>query len=177
MIEAAANGAAVAVGLAANIAGMLIAFLALIAMLDYLFAYWGSLINWEITFTKLCGYIFYPMAAIMGIQPSDCQIAGELIGQKVVINEFVAYVGLLDQVNAEGGSTISSRSEVILIYALCGFSNLGAIGITLGGLRPLAPSRSKDLTELVLSAMIAGNIACFMTACIAALLFDPDRYD
>ena len=101
----------------------------------------------------------------------DAQIAGELIGQKVVLNEFVAYLGLLSSLDQ-----ISARSEVILIYALCGFSNFGSIGITIGGLTPLAPKRGKDLTELVLSAMIAGNVACFMTACIAALLYDPDRY-
>eukprot|EP00483_Globobulimina_turgida_P009917 UN09936 len=151
---------------------MLIAFLGLVALLDYLFAYWGSLINWEVTFTIFCGYIFYPIAILMGITPSDAQIAGQLIGQKIVVNEFVAYLGLLAEME-----NISSRSSVILVYALCGFSNFGSMGITLGGLTPLAPSRSKDLTQLVLSAMISGNIACFMTACIAALLFDPDRYD
>mmetsp|Transcript_52430 Transcript_52430/g.47072 ORF Transcript_52430/g.47072 Transcript_52430/m.47072 type:complete len:654 (-) Transcript_52430:50-2011(-) len=182
VIEAAANGAAVAISLAANIIGMLIAFLALIALLDYIFSWWGSLINWDITFTTLCGYLFYPVALAMGIEPSDAQIAGELIGQKVVINEFVAYLGLLGALcpqDEDGNclpSLISARSEVILIYALCGFSNFGAIGITIGGLTPLAPKRGKDLTELVLSAMIAGNVACFMTACIAALLYDPDRY-
>eukprot|EP01083_Nonionella_stella_P054379 143538_1 len=176
VIEAAANGASIAVGLAANIAGMLIAFLAIVALLDYLFATWGSLINWEITFTKLCGYIFYPFAIIMGIHPQDAVIAGELIGQKIVVNEFLAYLGLLGEINAEGGSTISDRSAIILIYALCGFSNFGSMGIMLGGLLQLAPSRAKDLTELVLSAMLAGNVACFMTACIAALLYDPERY-
>ena len=171
VIEAASNGAAIAVGLAANICGMLVAFLALVEMLDYLFIWWGSLIDWDISFTTLCGYIFYPIAWMMGIKAKDCQTAGELIGLKVVINEFVAYSGLIEVVG-----DISKRSEVILIYALCGFSNFGSIGITLGGLTPLAPARSKDLTQLVLSAMICGNVACFMTACIAALLFDEDRY-
>jgi len=171
VIEAAANGAMVALRLAGNIAGMLIAFLALIGLLDYLFAFWGSLIDWDIDFTTLCGYIFYPIAWLMGIEVDDCLAAGELIGTKVVVNEFVAY---LDLVNND---TLSSRSNIILIYALCGFSNLGSIGVTLGGLTPLAPERTKDLTQLVISAMIAGNLACFMTACIAALLYDPSRYE
>jgi len=173
VIEAAANGAIVALRLAGNIAGMLIAFLALIGFLDYMFSYWGSLIDWDITFTKLCGYIFYPIAFLMGIHPDDCQIAGELIGTKVVVNEFVAYSDL-EYVYAD---SLSLRSNTILIYALCGFSNLGSIGVTLGGLTPLAPERTKDLTQLVVSAMIAGNLACFMTACIAALLYDESRYE
>lgn len=171
VIEAAANGASIAVTLAANIIGMLIAFLALIELLNYLFSWWGSLIDWEIDFTTLCGYLFYPVALAMGIRPEDAHIAGEILGKKIVINEFVAYLALLS-----AKSEISARSEVILIYALCGFSNFGSIGITIGGLTPLAPSRARDLTELVLSAMISGNVACFMTACIAALLYDPGRY-
>jgi len=171
VIEAAANGAAVAIGLAANIVGMLIAFLAIIELLNYLFSYWGSLIDWDITFSKLCGYLFFPIAFMMGVHPNDCQIAGQLIGIKVVANEFVAYTTLQGVIGE-----ISGRTYIILIYALCGFSNFGSIGITLGGLSPLAPHRTKDMTELVLSAMISGNVACFMTACIAALLFDPDRY-
>lgn len=172
VIEAAANGAMVALRLAGNIAGMLIAFLALIGFLDYMFHYWGSLINWDITFTTLCGYLFYPIAFLMGIEVDDLQTAGELIGTKIVINEFVAY---LDLVNVQ--DEIASRSNIVLIYALCGFSNLGSIGITLGGLTPLAPERTKDLTQLVVSAMISGNLACFMTACIAALLYDEARYE
>eukprot|EP01084_Bolivina_argentea_P016391 30677_1 len=174
VIEAAVNGAAIAVGLAANIAGMLIAFLGLIGLLNYLFSYWGSLINWDIDFTTLCGYLFYPIAILMGINPKDAQIAGELIGIKVVVNEFVAYKELIEYIDM---GSISDRSAIILIYALCGFSNFGSMGIVIGGMTPLAPKRKKDLTELVLSAMISGNIACFMTACIAALIFDPSRYD
>jgi len=172
VIEAAANGASLAVGLAANIAGMLIAALALIAAINYLLNWWGALVDVELSFEIICGWVMYPVAILMGIQPADALVAGEIIGIKIVINEFVAYGTLVANV-AEG--SISARSEIILIYALCGFSNLGSIGITLGGLTPLAPKRANDLARLVFSAMLCGNVACFMTACIAALLYDPER--
>lgn len=166
-IEALASGAIGAISLVANIVAMLIAFLAMIAFLDATFAYFGQLINVELSFTIICGYIFFPMAFLMGVVPADCLVAGELIGIKVFANEFVAYLGLL-----QAKDTLDARSEVVLIYALCGFSNFGAMGIALGGLSGLAPSRTKDLSKLVLSSMICGNIACFMTACIANLLYD-----
>mmetsp|Transcript_9561 Transcript_9561/g.11975 ORF Transcript_9561/g.11975 Transcript_9561/m.11975 type:complete len:628 (+) Transcript_9561:60-1943(+) len=168
-IEAVAKGATIAVQLALNIVGMLIAFLAFIAFLDQTFAWFGSLINIELSFTIACGIIFYPLALIMGIPPNDCRTAGELIGLKIFANEFVAYAEFVQLLG-----TLSKRTEAVLIYALCGFSNFGSIGVILGGLTPLAPSRSKDLSELVLSAMIAGNIACFMTACVASLVYDPN---
>ena len=148
---------------------MLIAFLAFIAFLDQTFAWFGSLINVELSFRIACGIIFYPLALIMGIPPHDCRTAGELIGLKIFANEFVAYAEFVQLLG-----TLSKRTEAVLIYALCGFSNFGSIGVILGGLTPLAPSRSKDLSELVLSAMIAGNIACFMTACVASLVYDPN---
>ena len=190
VIEAAAIGASDGMKLAINIAAMLIAFLALIAMADALLAGAGELIQWLIltvsgsvveidwSLNRLFGAVFYPLAWLMGIQASDCSIAGELLGKKMVVNEFVAYLGLAEvnvagsgATNVADGVTISERSKVILTYALCGFSNFGAIGIQIGGIGPLAPERRSDLAQLGLRAMFGGMLACCMTACMAGLLY------
>ena len=192
VIEAAAIGASDGMKLAINIAAMLLAFLALIAMADAMLAGTGNLIQWLIlqasgsvveinwSLNRLFGTVFYPLAWVMGIQSSDCSIAGELLGTKMVVNEFVAYLGLAnvnvtDAATAAGdaaqGGTISERTKVILTYALCGFSNFGAIGIQIGGIGPLAPSRRSDLAQLGLRAMFGGMLACCMTACMAGLLY------
>ena len=106
----------------------------------------------------------------MGIDAADCPEVARLLGLKVFANEFVAYEvlafsGMKDQ--------ISERSFYIVSYALCGFSNVGSIGIQLGGLTPLAPTKARNLAQLVTSAMIAGNTACIMTACIAGIFYEP----
>ena len=186
VIEAAAIGASDGMKLAINIAAMLIAFLALIAMLDAMLGGTGNLIQWLIlkgsgsvieidwSLDRLFGAIFYPLAWVIGIEAADCSIAGQLLGKKMVVNEFVAYLGLAEVTAGEAvanGVTISERSKVILTYALCGFSNFGAIGIQIGGIGPLAPSRRSDLAQLGLRAMVGGMLACCMTACMAGLLY------
>jgi len=167
---------------------MLIAFLALIAMVDAMLAGVGNLIQWLIllasgsvveidwSLDRLFGTVFYPLAWIMGIEAADCSISGQLLGKKMVVNEFVAFLGLAevsvgDAAAAADSVTISERTKVILTYALCGFSNFGAIGIQLGGIGPLAPSRRSDLAQLGLRAMFGGMLACCMTACMAGLLY------
>jgi CNT family concentrative nucleoside transporter len=113
----------------------------------------------------------------MGIQPSDCSVSGQLLGTKMVVNEFVAYLDLgailndMSQNGENARATLSERSQVILTYALCGFSNFGAIGIQLGGIGPLAPERRGDLAQLGLRAMLGGMLACCMTACFAGMLY------
>ena len=113
----------------------------------------------------------------MGIEPGDCQLAGQLLGKKMVVNEFVAYLDMgavLSEMQNSGPAatqSLSDRSQIILTYALAGFSNFGAIGIQLGGIGPLAPSRRSDLAQLGLRAMLGGMLACCMTACIAGLLY------
>ena len=186
VIEAAAIGASDGMKLAINIAAMLIAFLALIAMLDAMLGGTGNLIQWLIlkgsgsvieidwSLDRLFGAIFYPLAWVIGIEAADCSIAGQLLGKKMVVNEFVAYLGLAEVTAgeaAENSVTISERSKVILTYALCGFSNFGAIGIQIGGIGPLAPERRSDLAQLGLRAMVGGMLACCMTACMAGLLY------
>ena len=186
VIEAAAIGASDGMKLAINIAAMLIAFLALIAMVDAMLGGTGNLIQWLIlkasgsvveidwSLDRLFGAVFFPLAWIMGIEAADCSIAGQLLGKKMVVNEFVAYLGLAEVTATEGAAdavAISERSKVILTYALCGFSNFGAIGIQLGGIGPLAPERRSDLAQLGLRAMFGGMLACCMTACMAGLLY------
>lgn len=167
IIQAAANGASEGMKLAINIAAMLIAFLALIMFIDIVLQSVGGLIGLELSLQRVFGILFWPLAWIMGIETKDCMVAGDLLGKKMVINEFVAYLDMI------GGNfdPLSDRSRVILTYALCGFSNFGAIGIQLGGIGPLAPNRSADLAQLGLRAMFGGMLACCMTACIAGAMY------
>lgn len=180
VIEAASHGAATAIPLALNIAGNLIAFIAILALLNGILGYLGGLVGVdELSFEFICSYVFSPIAYLMGVEWADCLLVAELIGLKTFLNEFVAYERLAELIDnrATGGPTISVRSEVIATYALCGFSNVSAIGIQLGGLTPMAPSRASDLAEVALRALIAGSIACFMTACVAGLLYDASDYE
>ena len=165
IIEAAANGASEGVKLAINIAAMLIAFLALIMFIDILLGGIGGLFGIELSLARILALIFYPLAFIMGIEPKDCLASGNMLGTKVILNEFVAYI---DLGNAKG---ISDRTRTILTYALCGFSNFGAIGIQLGGIGPLAPERKGDLAQLGFRAMLGGMLAACMTACIAGMMY------
>jgi CNT family concentrative nucleoside transporter len=192
VIEAAATGASEGMSLAINIAAMLIAFLAMIAMVDTLLIGLGELveriinvwrspgteINMRWSLVEWFGVLFWPMAWIMGIEQSDCAVSGQLLGTKMVVNEFLAYLNLGDILDGRVSDSatgdpiqISRRTEIILTYALCGFSNFGAIGIQLGGIGPLAPHRKSDLAQLGFRAMLGGTLACCMTACIAGLLF------
>lgn len=184
LFDAAVNGAADGLKLALNIGAMLIAFLALIALADYLLLLagegWEAFINlfrnqnadvhW--TLEGLFSYLFSPVAWLMGIELRDCGEAGKLLGKKIATNEFLAYLDLsrhtTGQVPVE--ARLSERSQVILTYALSGFSNFAAIGIQIGGIGGLAPERKKDLAQLGLRAMLGGAIACCMTACIAGMI-------
>ena len=164
VIEAAANGASEGMKLAINIAAMLIAFLGLIMFIDILLAGFGSLIGFDLSLSRIFGLLFYPLAFVMGIEQKDCFVAGDLLGKKMVVNEFVAYLDL-------NKAAVSDRTRTILTYALCGFSNFGAIGIQLGGIGPLAPERKGDLAQLGFRAMLGGMLAACMTACIAGMMY------
>lgn len=165
LIEAASNGASIAVKLAINIAGQLITFIAIVSMLNGFLGFFGKLVDVpQLSFEMICGYVLYPVAFLMGVDAKDCLTVGTLLGKKIFINEFVAYLDLKEATN------LSERSRAIAVFALCGFSNFSSIGVQLGGLTPIAPNQSSKLAKLVLSSMLAGNIACFMTACIAGLL-------
>lgn len=185
VIEAAAIGTTEGLQLALNVAAMLIAFLALIAMLDAILGWAGNQMHaaaaflgwvppestWHWSLEKGLGILFAPLAWIMGIEARDCPRAGELLGIKMVANEFLAYSQLGAWIrDADPALSLSVRSQYILTYALSGFSNFGAIGIQLGGIGALAPSRRPDLARLGLRAMLGGTIACCMTACVAGVL-------
>jgi nucleoside permease NupC len=171
VFHAACNGAVIGTMLVLNIAGNLIAFLAIIEMLDQLIIYLGARVDIVVSFNILCELFFYPIAWLMGVDPADCRAIAGVIGYKIFANEFVAYEILAFQIR----DSISDRSFYIASYALAGFSNFSSIGIQLGGLTPLAPEQGPKLAKLVLSAMIAGNTACFMTACIAGIFYvSPD---
>lgn len=167
-IEAAAVGALDGLKLAIQVAGIIIAFLALIAMLKFAVAWTLGLVGYNWTLEDLLGTLFAPFAWVMGIEAADCRKAGELLGLRMISNEFIAYKGLADMVDA--GGQISPRTQVLLTYALCGFANFGSIGVQLGGIGAVAPDRQSDLALLGLRAMLGGTLACFMTACVAGIL-------
>lgn len=170
VVHAASNGAVVGTQLMMNIAGNLISALAIIAMLDAWLTYFGDKVDIYLSFNAICEVIFYPVAWLMGVDEDDLRIVASLLGYKIFANEFVAYELLAFTYKDQ----ISARSFYIASYALCGFSNLGSVGIQLGGLTPLAPNQGEKLAKLVMSAMIAGNTACIMTACIAGIFYKED---
>ncbi|MBX3275427.1 MAG: NupC/NupG family nucleoside CNT transporter [Sandaracinaceae bacterium] len=218
VIDAAASGAGDGMKLALNVAAMLLAFLALVAMINYLVELPALLFNrgvwsdvlvaleraavavpdgcaspasaadyqacveravtagalegdfgtwtpWNLQ--RILGTLFWPLAFVMGVPSEDCSTVAALLGEKLVLNEFVAYVHLVEQIRA---GALSPRSVVIVTYALCGFANFGSIAIQIGGIGGIAPSRRADLAKLGLRAMIAGTLAAFMTACVAGVL-------
>lgn len=175
VIGAAAQGASDGLKLALNVGAMLIAFLALLALADYLVGLVGipfGMVNEAgeatLSFTVILSYIFAPLAWLIGVPWNEAMDAGQLLGVKVFANEFVAYDQMGQMLNREE-NPLSDRSRDILTYALCGFSNLGAIGIQVGGIGGLAPGRKDDIARLGLRAMIGGTLACLMTACVAGI--------
>ncbi len=167
-IEAAAVGALDGLKLALQVGAIIIAFLALIAMFKFAFEWPLGLLGSELTLEQSLGYLFAPFAWAMGIEWGDCLKAGELLGTRMLSNEFIAYMQLGELMKGE--QDLSPRSVVILTYALCGFANFGSIGVQLGGIGAMAPNRQADLARLGLRAMLGGTLAGFMTACIAGML-------
>ncbi|XP_068698446.1 solute carrier family 28 member 3-like [Montipora foliosa] len=182
VIEAAAKGASTAIALVANIAANLIAFLAFLAFFNGVLSWIGSMVGHpEFSFEFICSYVLRPVAYLMGVEWKDCDVVAELLGTKTFLNEFVAYIYLSDYIKnrttSNGLRTISIRSEIIATYALCGFSNVSSIGIQIGGMGPLAPSRRDDMATIAIRTLVAGTVACLMTACIAGVLYDETLYE
>lgn len=169
VIDAVTTGTIEGLKLALNVGAMLIAFLGLLALFNALLALLG---NWigiaSLSLEWIFSYLMFPVAWLMGIPLSDCQNVAVLLGKKLIFNEFVAYLDLQQLISSE--PQISERATIIATYALCGFSNLGAVGIQIGGLSAIAPERQSDLATLGIRALVAGSIACFMTACVAGIL-------
>lgn len=165
LLDAAALGASNGVKLALNVGAMLLAFIGLIAVANLLFATVGSWFGFEdLSLELLLGWIFAPLAWILGIPWSEANVGGAFIGKKLIVNEFVAY-GEFVAVR----ETLSERSQVIITFALCGFANLSSIAILIGGLGGMAPSRRKDIARLGLLAVAAASLSNFMSAAIAGL--------
>ncbi|HEX4809014.1 MAG TPA: nucleoside transporter C-terminal domain-containing protein [Bryobacteraceae bacterium] len=166
LIDAAGRGAGDGLYLALNIAAMLIAFLALIALVNGGLGWLHSFIRWMPTsLQQILAWVFAPVAWMLGVAWNDCASIGNLLGTRMVLNEFVAYVDL-----GKIKSALQARSFVIATFALCGFANLSSIAVQIGGIGALAPSRKSDLARLGFKAMIVGTLANFMSACIAGML-------
>ncbi|MGB5634156.1 MAG: NupC/NupG family nucleoside CNT transporter [Waterburya sp.] len=169
-IDAITTGTIEGLQLALNVGAMLIAFLGLLALFNSLLTVLG---NWigvpSLSLEWIFSYLMFPVAWLMGIPLVDCQTVAVLLGKKLIFNEFIAYLDLQKLISGEVPE-ISERAKVIATYALCGFSNLGAIGIQIGGISAIAPERQSDLAQLSLRALAAGSIACFMTACVTGIL-------
>ena len=151
--------------LAINVGAMLLAFIALIAMVNGLLSLVGGWFSFpQLSLELITGYLFWPVAWLMGIPAADCMAVGSLLGKKLIINEFVAYLDLKDQL-----TTLSPRSVAISTYALCGFANFSSIAIQVGGIGTIAPDRITDLALLGVKSLIGGTLACLMTACIAGI--------
>lgn len=173
VIDAAASGAGDGLKLALNVAAMLLAFIALIAMLNYILSGLGqftginSLLGKPLSLNFLLGYLLSPIAWIIGVPWSDAVTVGSLIGQKVVLNEFIAYVDLGSLIQ---NGVLSDKARIISTYALCGFANFSSIAIQIGGIGGIAPNRRHDLARFGLRAVLGGSLATFMTATIAGFL-------
>jgi CNT family concentrative nucleoside transporter len=168
VLDAASRGAAEGLKLALNVGAMLLAFIALIGLVNYLLGLPQVWTDNPATLQDICSYLFWPVAFAMGVPVEDCFNIGRLLGIKMVVNELVAYAELQKMLN--DGVGLQDRSIIIATYALCGFANFGSIGIQLGGIGGIAPNRKHDLAKIAFRAMIAGTIAAFMTATIAGIL-------
>jgi concentrative nucleoside transporter, CNT family len=163
VFEAAASGAASGMQLALNVGAMLLAFIALIALLNGVIGWFGDLVDiQDLTFQMILGYVFQPIAWTLGVPWDEANIAGSFIGQKMVVNEFVAYLDFL-KYQAE----LSPKTQVIVIFALCGFANFSSIAILMGGIGALAPTRRKEIATLGLKAVLAATLSNLMSAALA----------
>lgn len=165
IFDAAASGASSGLQLALNVGAMLLAFVALIALFNGVIGWTGALFGFEeLTFEQILGYLMAPIAWAIGVDWSEAQIAGSFIGQKIVVNEFVAYLNFV-----EVSEQLSTKSQAIITFALCGFANFSSIAILMGGLGAMAPNRRKDIARLGLKAVCAATLANLMSAALAGL--------
>jgi concentrative nucleoside transporter, CNT family len=170
VIEAAANGASEGVGLALNVAGMLMAFIAIVATFNAMVGWAGGHFGHpELTLQGILGRLLSPLAWVMGVPWSDAPYMGSLIGTKTVLNEFVAFAQFARDLGSHTVS-IQQRTQIIASYAVVGFANFSSIAIQIGGIGGMAPTRRGEIARLGLRGMIAGNLAAFMSACWAGML-------
>ncbi|MDN3609188.1 NupC/NupG family nucleoside CNT transporter [Vibrio ostreicida] len=170
VIDAAAGGAAVGLQLALNVGAMLLAFIGLIALVNGILGEVGDLFSMpELTLELILGWVFSPLAFLIGVPWEEATLAGSFIGQKIVANEFVAYSAFAPYL-AEGAEVVlSEKTKAIISFALCGFANLSSIAILLGGLGSLAPKRRNEIARMGVKAVCAGTLSNLMAATIAGL--------
>jgi CNT family concentrative nucleoside transporter len=168
MLDALAEGVTDGLKLALNVAAMLVAFVALIKLVDWPLSF-ITVGDGVLSLQRLFGWIFAPFAWVMGVESGDTKAFGSLLGFKIAVNEFVAYTQLQDLKAREG---MSPRSISMAAYALCGFANFASIGIQIGGISPLAPERRGDLAKIGFFAMLAGALATCLTATIAGIFLE-----
>jgi len=174
LIDAAARGTSEGLTLALNVAAMLIAFTALVALINAIIAWTTTKLGLTqagqpVTLQDMLGYAMSPLAWLSGCRWADCREVGALLGVKTVLNELIAYSDMKDRFAADR-NFISPRSALIATYALCGFANFASVGIQVGGISTLAPNRRHDLSRIGLLAMVGGAIASFMGACVVGVL-------
>lgn len=183
VIDAAAAGASEGLKLMANVAAMLLAFIALIYMADSLLMFVGDLLYFNVwgenlvseslkvngqaklTFSLIFSWLFYPVSFLLGLKPDELIFSSVILGKKIVFNEFIAYLDL-----AEGAENFSIKSRIIMSYALCGFANFSSIAIQVGGIGAIAEDQKVNLAKFGIRSIIAGSLACFVTACFAGIL-------
>jgi CNT family concentrative nucleoside transporter len=168
-LDALSRGALDGLKLALNIAAMLVVFVGMVALINALLGGLGGLIGYEMSLEKILGWLFAPLAFIMGVPWEESGTVGMLLGEKIVLTELYAYphLGSIQS----GPDPLSTRSAVISSYALCGFANFASIGIQIGGIGGIAPERRSDLARIGMRAMIGGTLAAMMTGCVAGLMF------
>lgn len=178
IIDAAASGASSGLQLALNVGAMLLAFVALIALINGILGGIGGWFGYEdFSLELILGWVFAPIAFLIGVPWSEATIAGSFIGQKLVINEFYAYSEFSkylqdeSQLAAAGLMALSEQTKVIISFALCGFANLSSVAVLLGGLGGMAPNRRKDVARLGMKAVLAGTLSNLMSATIAGFFF------
>jgi CNT family concentrative nucleoside transporter len=167
VIDAAASGAADGLKLALNVGAMLIAFIALIALINGLLDWGAGLFGYTTSLQRILGVVLAPIAWLIGVPTPDITQFGSLIGQKLVLNEFVGYLALADAIEA---GALQPKTVIMATFALCGFANFSSIAIQIGGIGPLAPERTGEIAQLGLRAVLAGTLANLMTATIAGVL-------
>ncbi len=172
IIDAAARGAGQGLKLALNIGAMLVAFVSIIYLLNGILGWFGEYIGITLTMQGILGYILAPLTFLMGVPWEDCFNVGQLIGLKIVLNEFLAYFELstMQQYATGGPGVLSAKADLIATYALCGFANFSSVAIQIGGIGGLAPDRKHDLAKLGMRAVLGGSMASFMTATLAGML-------
>ncbi|HDO1310168.1 NupC/NupG family nucleoside CNT transporter [Aeromonas veronii] len=173
IFDAAAIGATSGMQLAMNIGAMLIAFISVVALVNGILGGFGGLFGFEgITLQYILGIIFQPVMFLLGVPWLDSNLAGSFLGQKIILNEFVAYSDFVKYLGENPPVVLADKSIAIVTFSLCGFASLGSIGVLIGGVGALAPTRRKDVARLGLKAIIGGTLSNLMSACIAGLFIE-----